>query len=699
MVSGWLLWVVPIAGVVLLLGVGAFLWRGLARGGARAKPLQERRQAQGNIGVGSAGARASEEHAPRAPEQAAPFPEFDIQELEIEPGPDARGPDRRPRGAGGGVRVGLPGGLVHDPAIGIVPPPSRYVDVTLFEDNNRTRGPRMEPNVWLQVDSWYQLEVAVRQNPTGLVRMREAEPINDPHKDAKLLVALDPQDEDAVEIDQLVQPMVLPAMGDSTQNAIFRLRPKRADAGGSTLSCQVRVYYLLNLIEVGIVTFHVLTRFAKPRTSPGASAYEQRRRERDFGQLKETQPRDLAIDVTKDDKGYRLTFTFDGRERLSAGVTLPTTDLVDSLVRLRGALATIAMSPKFKTQLSADSLDFQSDLRQLAVLGRRLWVKLFKRPQTALGALGQFLENNQVSKDALISITVEQGATEFVFPWNLLYDREVAEAPAKVDPGGFWGLRYRIEQRLPIMGMPDRVFATSSPITLDFVFNDTFTNSKLQVDLIDQLGKSSNGALQVSIPPFNDAEKYKKRLDEGQAEILYFYCHGFARPRQSDTVADGVLKDIAKLLAKAPPDAATQQVFAPLLFANDNPDRDRSWIEPSLAKLYLDELEDLNPRLVSQPLVILNLCESAQVTPSLSESFVEFFLSHGATTIIGTECVMTTTFAHPFSEQLLRGILEAREVGQVLLEARRHFMDLQNPLGLAYTLYGSAATKLESAVV
>ena len=49
--------------------------------------------------------------------------------------------------------------------------------------------------------------------------------------------------------------------------------------------------------------------------------------------------------------------------------------------------------------------------------------------------------------------------------------------------------------------------------------------------------------------------------------------------------------------------------------------------------------------------------------------------------------------------RLLLHALEAREVGQVLLEARRHFMDLQNPLGLAYTLYGSAATKLESAVV
>jgi CHAT domain-containing protein len=650
--------------------------------------------AASEVPSGSAWSAPSEE--PPAPAAAHREEETLAIEPEPLPSPAPYVPAER---AGGDVARRIRG----DPA-GITtsfdrrPPSPRFVDVTLFGDKAGSKGPRLESDAWLQVNTWYQLEVAVRQTPTGLARDEALEPFKDPQKDTTLLVALDPEDEDAVEIQELVQPLALPASGDSTKNAIFRLRPKRADPSGSTLSCKVRVYYLLNLVEVGIVTFHVLPAFADPRTSPGATVYEQRRQERDLGDLKEVQPRDLAIDVTRDAKGYRLTFTFDGTARLTAGVSLPTADLEDSLVRIRDALTDVATSPKFKTQLSAANLDFQADLRRLAAVGRRLWVKLFKRPGTALGTLGGFLENNQISTDALVSITVEQGATDFVFPWSLLYDREIPDLPNPVDPNGFWGVRYRIEQRIPIIGAEDRVFTTASPITLDFVFNNTFNNSALQVDLMTELVSSAKGKLLVTMPPFDDAEKYKERLEEGKAEILYFYCHGFARSRLSDTVASGVLKRIADRLQETPLPENEQHVFAPLLAPRGNPDEDRSWIEPTVSKLYLDELEDLNPSLVSQPLVILNLCESAQVSPSLSESFVQFFLSHGATTVIGTECVMTTAFAHPFSEQLLKGILAGRDVGQVLLEARRYFMDRKNPLGLAYTLYGSAATKLQRAI-
>jgi hypothetical protein len=244
------------------------------------------------------------------------------------------------------------------------------------------------------------------------------------------------------------------------------------------------------------------------------------------------------------------------------------------------------------------------------------------------------------------------------------------------------------------------VFATAAPITLDFVFNKTFNNSKLQLDLMTQLAASSRGALAVSMPPFDDAEIYKERLEKGKAEILYFYCHGFARRRLQDTVAETVWRRLEDSLKQLPKRSKQRRALALLVQTWKRAQQsNRSWIEPTLAKLYLDDLAELNPALVSQPLVILNLCESAQVTPSLSESFIEFFLIHGACTVIGTECVMTTAFAHPFSEQLLKGILAGHDIGQVLLQARRHFMELNNPLGLAYTLYGSAATKLDTAIV
>jgi hypothetical protein len=118
---------------------------------------------------------------------------------------------------------------------------------------------------------------------------------------------------------------------------------------------------------------------------------------------------------------------------------------------------------------------------------------------------------------------------------------------------------------------------------------------------------------------------------------------------------------------------------------------DRSWIELSYGMVYLDELYKEVVELRSRPLVILNMCESAQVTPSLSDSFVDFFLDRGARSVIGTECPMTVEFADTFSEALFRGLLHGHSVGQALLEARRDAFARRNPLGLAYTLFGSAA--------
>jgi hypothetical protein len=86
------------------------------------------------------------------------------------------------------------------------------------------------------------------------------------------------------------------------------------------------------------------------------------------------------------------------------------------------------------------------------------------------------------------------------------------------------------------------------------------------------------------------------------------------------------------------------------------------------------------------------MCESAQITPSLSDSFINFFLDRGAESVIGTECPMTIEFAHPFAEKFLTGILTGESVGKALLDTRRHFMDQRNPLGLVYTLFGSAAS-------
>src|SRR5262249_32251318 len=143
-----------------------------------------------------------------------------------------------------------------------------------------------------------------------------------------------------------------------------------------------------------------------------------------------------------------------------------------------------------------------------------------------------------------------------------------------------------------------------------------------------------------------------------------------------------------------PPDSPLRTAWKPLIDELPKPGAvSRSFIQLTFGSLYLDD--DLLPirRFGCQPLVFLNMCDSAQVTPALSGGFVPFFLGRGAVGVLGTECPMPVVFAHPFSEVILRSVLSGGAVGPALLKARQHFVQLGNPLGLAYTHYGPATAR------
>jgi hypothetical protein len=87
-------------------------------------------------------------------------------------------------------------------------------------------------------------------------------------------------------------------------------------------------------------------------------------------------------------------------------------------------------------------------------------------------------------------------------------------------------------------------------------------------------------------------------------------------------------------------------------------------------------------------------CQSAALAPSMTSGLVRLFLDRSASAVIGTEAPMTSVFAHAFAEQFFTHLLSGCDVGTALLRSRRYFLERHNPLGLAYTLYGRATTKL-----
>src|ERR1035437_9517160 len=183
------------------------------------------------------------------------------------------------------------------------------------------------------------------------------------------------------------------------------------------------------------------------------------------------------------------------------------------------------------------------------------------------------------------------------------------------------------------------------------------------------------------------------------SHILYFFTHGHTQlpdaNRYGFTEADFVaLYD--RLDDTSPVKQDWKHIYKSI--KNHQYESDRSWIELTNGRVYLEDLDRVEA-LVGRPIVILNMCESAQVTPSLSESFIDCFLNRGARAVLGTECPMRPVYADYFGRELIQALLQGDSVGVALLNIRRESARRKNPLGLAYNVFGSVDSRIEPALL
>jgi len=578
----------------------------------------------------------------------------------------------------------------------------RSAHVTVYMDRNGSPGARLATGRPLRVDLPYHIEVAVRENPIG-VRGRPRRPSVEPAagEGAYLVVTLEPDDAESALVHEPVQGLELRSDGDSTRSAWFRLQPRRRAPRADPLRLRLRLYYRLNLLEVGMLQLTVLEPTEK---GSGDAIYRQERVERTFAGLEDTQPRQLAIDLVHCADGLRLTFLVrsptDAEVSLAAPVRLDRADLQDSLIALREALTDIALSARFSRELEGDPYEFDGQLRRLAQEGRRLWALLFEDPGSSVNEVGRLVAANPIAEGGLVQVTVEPEAAALAIPWSLLYDRELPREGVAINPFGFWGYRYQVEQFVPgAVRDPDLPLA-ADPVRLDFMLNKRLRNAARQVSLMDDLAARGEGRLLLSRPPVEHAEECRRRLEGKPAEIVYFYAHGYSRPRRTDTVMARAIESLRRRYEMLPEEDVQHDALRPLYESiGDASDLSSSWLELTYDRLQLEDLYELDRRPFPDSIVVLNTCESALLSPVLTDSLVYFFLSRGAGAVIGTECPMTVEFAHPMAERALTSLLCGRPVGEALLEARRHFLGLRNPLGLAYTLYGSATARLDRPVI
>jgi hypothetical protein len=559
-------------------------------------------------------------------------------------------------------------------------PTRRFADVTLAEYDLGQGGPgrRLADHEGLVAGQKYVLGIAFRQRRVGIGANDPRVPVAtlDPAA-PELLVTIAPRTE-RLRVPEPAQYLRLPKTGDSDE-ARFLLETA-ADAIGTFL-IEIRVFDRLNLVE----SLEVSVTFGDASSHPAKVTQHVEHREL----VNRVEPKTAHIHISRSGGDtYRIAVTIERRDRGRVEVMaftkmLGAKQLEQDLGRVRNFWMSCALDRLGKT------LDVNPKLREeltrdLAQVGYDLWCLLFRTQAGALEAVGRFLLENAPPQDAAVQITLESTAVDFVFPWALLHPTD----PTKPDLNAFWGTRYVIEQQVQTTAIaPGRAVVPTGAKPFHFLFAlyNNFEQSAAHRRMIEDFAMRSSGTLDIGTVIENPKELITQ-LGASEAGLIYVFSHGYTPFPKEDW-----LTAFRRGLEKRRQDPAAASILEVL--SRGDFIQDDALIELTQGTLHWRELNRASLHLPERPIVFLNMCRSAQLMPGLAQSFVWLFLWRAQVrSVLGTECPVSPAFADLMGREILPRLLAGTPVGKALYDVRRKlFLESGNPLGLAYTLWGSAA--------
>lgn len=584
----------------------------------------------------------------------------------------------------------------------------RYVCVNLFEEDKGkewTKAGEFSTDQLFREGLWCLAEVSVRSKPQGVAPKQPRRPLREPRQSGPVDIMVTAQSKD-FDISPRVSKLVLPTTGDSTEQALLRIKPLRCSrSADDKLGIRFRLFYKFNLLQTLTLTGGALPEIeydGEPRSwqPPGLELGfpDVQSDANDFDLMP---PRALHIEVTPDGPQYEMVFTFRRPNQqdevvFTASVALTSDHLADEIAGARKTLFHISSSETLGTQLEGTG-EYEGQLTELAARGEKLWSLLFDRgSQEEITSVGEFLKTNPLPEGSTIQVSVDRRASSFVFAWSLLYDKP----RPPYQPSGFWGIRYVIEQRLVLPGLPALAAPNVSNVEIGAMywqFAQTPEQQKYFSDLIspgDKVRFAKGG-------PIDEAAKALECIASCSSHIIYFFTHGYTRLPDGERYGVTV-QDFLRTYDALPQGSPIREAWK--LVAEDIENKqfqsDESWIELSAGRILLSKLYGQIRSLPLRPFVLLNMCDSAQVTPALSQSFIDFFITRGARAVIGTECSIRPVFADFAGRELLRALLMAVPVGEALRRLRVQAVEQnKNLLGLAYTIFGSTDAVLSPALL
>ena len=516
----------------------------------------------------------------------------------------------------------------------------------------------------LKVGKTYTLafDVDVKQRQTAAAGTRLPDGLLFPEgvDEVELTVQLDSTD---FTIRDRERPLFVPRTGKSEGKARFDITPLHD--GPSNI--KATFHKDGNFVQQMNITFDVGGASAKPvefnATGRPPSAASVLRR------------RDLSIHISRapaDEYDCVVVGAVSGRARLR----IQQAQLAAAIDAARDELMRVVMyedasnDPVFQTRIDIPQVDSDKALEIMARAGARLFQNLFFGPAAGDDSkrIGEFIR--QAATDATTRLKLQVVAESAPIPWGLLYVGTAASG-SKLSWDDFLGMRHVIEQ-IPLQN----TFSISDP-AIPSDKPDLSVSINLNTGIDAQMGatfvadqrkywnttKSARPRLRVTARTRRDEVVKALASNRTADKILYFYCHA----------------ESEGLGAPGGPDKSC------LVLTDDR---------LTLGDLNLDA--PMSQQLKGHPLVFINACESAQLSPAFYDGFVPYFMAKGARGVIGTECKTPALFAVEWAKRFFDRFLDGAPLGDTFLALRREFLDEhRNPLGLLYAVHCDGDTQID----
>lgn len=472
------------------------------------------------------------------------------------------------------------------------------------------------------------------------------------------------------------QELRVPISGRSRNKARFDIEPRHSGVSHAT----VLVYKNNNFIQG--IDLELNVENGQARTNGGPAIQKMAPIGRPVENLAALQPRDVLLFIKNRGDAFDLTLV--DQAVTEARLPISLYQLNGMVARARQALRDVVYMGQDASGVASYTkgappanvtLAYQADidipaavhavaLRRLAEEGLLLYQDLFYGPSAGADArqLGERLR--QLAHGGPLKLQIV--SQHFFLPWGMLY---LGDDPEHPDPENFLGMRHVLEH-IPLQASPPiyQPEISSFPALSVSLNLDPSIDQAMGADFVARQVNywqtaAGRGNIQLAVRQ-SDQEWLQAMKEPSADQLLYFYGHAVTPPADDPAGPDG----------------------AALSFADQR--------RVSLRDLRLRDPQ--NRQFPGQPLVFINACESAELSPLFYGGFMPYFTSKGARGMIGTECEVPAVFAAEWARRFFQRFLyQEQSVGRTFLDLRREFYRQHNNLlGLLYALYCDGDTRV-----